>query len=203
MCPVTHRDSRWAGIPIASLPVLHHAKVNRTWCVNSSFQMQLRDYPQPLLAMTEVTISGRMLFAEQEAQERGSWDHQPHIEFTQLSYQQRGFLSCSVVLHHGSHLIWWRPRVVLFELWLCNKLMPSWWPISLVNNYGILGLVWLWKFIIVNCNFVCVHRFTLRCLQAMSLLSTQFAFQSPEMQYINYTQPKPGLRLMILTVEPF
>jgi len=32
--------------------------------------MQLRDYPQPLLAMTEVTISGMMLFAEQEAQER-------------------------------------------------------------------------------------------------------------------------------------
>lgn len=133
MCLVTHRDSRWAGIPIASLPVLHDANVNRTWCVNS-FQMQLRDYPQPLLAMTEVTISGKMLFAEQEAQERGSWDHQPHIEFTQLSYQQRGFLSCSVVLHHGSHLIWWRPRAVLFEQWLCNKLMLSWWPISLVNN---------------------------------------------------------------------
>jgi len=54
--------------------------------------MQLRDYPQPLLAMTEVTISGRMLFAEQEAQERGSWDHQPHMEFTQLLYQQGGNL---------------------------------------------------------------------------------------------------------------
>ena len=37
-----------------------------------SSQMQLRDYPQPLLAMTEVTISGRILFAEQEAQERGT-----------------------------------------------------------------------------------------------------------------------------------
>ena len=35
--------------------------------------MQLRDYPEPLLTMTEVTISGRILFAEQEAQERGSY----------------------------------------------------------------------------------------------------------------------------------
>ena len=39
-----------------------------------SSQMQLRDYPEPLLAMTEVTISGRILFAEQEAQERGSYN---------------------------------------------------------------------------------------------------------------------------------
>ena len=33
--------------------------------------MQLRDYPHPLLDITETTITGRMMFAEQEAQERG------------------------------------------------------------------------------------------------------------------------------------
>jgi hypothetical protein len=36
--------------------------------------MQLRDYPHPLLDITEITITGRMMFAEQEAQERGAWD---------------------------------------------------------------------------------------------------------------------------------
>ena len=35
------------------------------------FQIRLRDYPQPLLAITNVTIAGRMMLAEQEAQERG------------------------------------------------------------------------------------------------------------------------------------
>lgn len=33
--------------------------------------MQVRDYPWPLIDITGVTISGRMIFAEQEAQERG------------------------------------------------------------------------------------------------------------------------------------
>lgn len=33
--------------------------------------MQLRDYPHPLLDITGITITGRMMFAEQEAQERG------------------------------------------------------------------------------------------------------------------------------------
>lgn len=74
MYQVTHRSFRWASIPTAEP---HDSMVTRTLCVNSSFQMQLRDYPQPLLAMTEVTISGRMLFAEQEAQERGSCDLAP------------------------------------------------------------------------------------------------------------------------------
>ena len=36
-------------------------------------QMQLRDYPHPLLDITEITIHGRMMFAEQEAQERGMY----------------------------------------------------------------------------------------------------------------------------------
>ena len=34
--------------------------------------MQLRDYPHPLLDITEITITGRMMFAEQEAQQRGT-----------------------------------------------------------------------------------------------------------------------------------
>lgn len=33
--------------------------------------MQVRDYPYPLINISEVTISGRIVFAEQEAQERG------------------------------------------------------------------------------------------------------------------------------------
>ena len=33
--------------------------------------MLLRDYPQPLFDITKITIAGRMMFAEQEAQERG------------------------------------------------------------------------------------------------------------------------------------
>ena len=33
--------------------------------------MQLRDYPHPLLDITGITITGRIMFAEQEVQERG------------------------------------------------------------------------------------------------------------------------------------
>ena len=35
--------------------------------------MAVRDYPHPLVDILEVTISGRIIFAEQEAQERGNY----------------------------------------------------------------------------------------------------------------------------------
>ena len=34
-------------------------------------QMQVRDYPAPLIAITEITTTGRMVLAEQEARDRG------------------------------------------------------------------------------------------------------------------------------------
>ena len=34
-------------------------------------QMQLRDYPRPLIAITEATANGKMILAEQEARDRG------------------------------------------------------------------------------------------------------------------------------------
>ena len=40
--------------------------------------MQLRDYPHPLLDITEITVSGRMMFAEQEARERGNKNRSVH-----------------------------------------------------------------------------------------------------------------------------
>ena len=41
------------------------------WCVFLPLQVQLRDYPHPLLQGTHWRASGRMVLAEQEAQERG------------------------------------------------------------------------------------------------------------------------------------
>ena len=38
-------------------------------------QLQLRDYPLPLILGAEVTAVGRMMFAEQEAEERGTCVH--------------------------------------------------------------------------------------------------------------------------------
>lgn len=46
--------------------------------------MQVRDYPYPVIGIEEVTISGRIVFAEQEAEERGKHYYWP-LEYWEWS----------------------------------------------------------------------------------------------------------------------
>ena len=58
-------------------------------------QMQVRDYPAPLIAITEITTTGRMVLAEQEARDRGE-----------------GACVCMCVCGHIVHELWHKRNIL-------------------------------------------------------------------------------------------